>query len=348
MYDRVSPAGMSIGRQADLRLLQNEMARLTAEMSSGKKADPAREMGVGAALLYKLHGEVQQGESLKSVASQAGLRLSTMQTALGNIGTVLGQIGTQILQTEALDGESHKTIAAGARAALSSLGSLLNTSFNKQNVFAGTDSATPPVADTQGLLDRVQALLGAAVGGGGGLDAAEADALLAEIDTVFNDSPADPEFYGLVYTSASRTGDGNPTQIRIGAGETLSYDLRADNQAFKDAFQSLAILSVLDAPESQLSEEAKSALLDKAGLLMRGAQSQLTSLSGVLGIKEARLESVAEIQNRAVTAATAQINDLEGVDYYTVADRVSALQVQLQATYSITAQLNKLSLVNYL
>lgn len=357
MDNRVSGSGMAIGRQADLTQMKIELARLTAEMSSGRKADPAREMGVGASLLYKLHGEVQQGASLKSVASQAGLRLATMQTALGNAGTVMQEISTQILQAEALEGDGYATLAAAARGALESLVGLLNTRFDQQNVFAGTDSAAPPVAAPAGLLAQVQSLLGGAVGGGGPLDADEAGALMADVRALFEDADADgdgdattqpPAFYGLVYGADSRTGDGRPTQVRIGAGETLSYDVRADNQAFRDAFQLLALLSTLDAPDSQLSEAARRGLLDQAGALMRGAQSQLTTLSGVLGIKQARLESVAEIQDRAIAAATAQINDLETVDYYTIADRVSALELQLNATYSVTARLNQLSLVNYL
>ena len=72
MMDRVSPAGTAIGRQASLQALQAQLARSTAEMSSGRKSDPTRELGVGASLLYRLHDDVQQGGALKNSASLAG------------------------------------------------------------------------------------------------------------------------------------------------------------------------------------------------------------------------------------------------------------------------------------
>jgi flagellin-like hook-associated protein FlgL len=350
MYERISPMAVSIGRQANLRELQGNMAKLTAEMSSGRKSDPAREMGVGASLLYKLYGDIQSGEAIQNATTLAGKRLDAAQTALTSIGTLMDEMSPEILKTDQLRDNGYTIIAANAREVLGSLTDLLNTHWDGQNLFGGTDSARPPLAASDGALARMQSLLGTAVAGSatGALDAAEATALAAEVDTVFNDSPADPDFYGLVYQSDSRTGDGTPSRIRIGAGETLTYDIRADNQAFKDAYQSLSLLSMLDAPESEMSEAARTALLDQAGELMRGARSQLTVMAGTLGIKQARLDSVAEIQNRAVTAATAQINDLEGVDYYTVSDRISTLEIQLKATYSITASLAELSFVNYL
>ncbi|MDJ0390361.1 flagellin [Roseomonas sp. E05] len=361
MVDRVAPMGVSLGRQAQLRDLQNNLAVLTAEMSSGRKADPARELGVGASLLYKLYDDVQQGEAIKNGTSLAGQRLTAMQAALTSVGELMDQMSPEILKVDALKGNGYDIIASNAREMLASMTNLLNTSWDGQNLFAGNDSATLPLKDSTNLTAWAQDRLSAAVSAAGGaLDAAEAASLIGDFDSMFanpnRDASGGTSFYGLVYQSTSRTSMAGssdaeseaPSLVRIGAGETLSYNVRADNPAFKDAFKALSLLSTLDAPDSQLSGEAKAALLDQAGELMRGARSQLTVVAGVLGSKQQRLDHVAEIQDRAVTAATAQINDLEGVDYYTVSDRISTLQIQLQATYSITAQLSKLSLVNYL
>ncbi|HWL84049.1 MAG TPA: flagellin [Roseomonas sp.] len=361
MVDRVAPMGVSLGRQAQLRDLQNNLAVLTAEMSSGRKADPARELGVGASLLYKLYDDVQQGEAVKNGTSLAGQKLTAMQTALTSVGELMDQMSPEILKVDALKGNGYDIIASNAREMLASMTNLLNTSWDGQNLFAGTDSAFPPLKDSANLTGWAQDRLDAAASAAGGpLDATEAAALIGDFDAMFanadRDASGGTSFYGLVYQSTSRTSMAGssdaesdaPSLVRIGAGETLSYNIRADNPAFKDAFKALSLLSTLDAPDSKLSDDAKKALLDQAGELMRGARSQLTVVAGVLGSKQQRLDSVAQIQDRAVSAATAQINDLEGVDYYTVSDRINTLQIQLQATYSITAQLSKLSLVNYL
>lgn len=361
MTDRVSPSGVALGRQRNLARLQSELAVLTAEMSSGRKADPARALGVGASLLYKLYGDVQQGEAIRNSTSLAGQRLKAAQEALTSVGGLMDQMAPEILKIDALKGNGYTIIASNAREVMGSMTDLLNSHWDGQNLFGGTDSSRPPLSPSSGLLAWAQNQLDAAVTAAGGpLDATQATALIGQFDALFanvqRDNTGLTSFYGLVYQSTSRTDlagstdpeSDAPSLIRIGAGETLSYNVRADNAAFKDAFKSLAILSMLDAPSTELSEEAKTALLDQAGLLMNGARAKLTVVAGVLGGKQDRLDKVGEIQERAVAAATAQINDLEGADYYTVSDRINTLRIQLEATYSITAKLSELSLVNYL
>lgn len=359
--DRISPNGVALGRQAGLQRLQNDLAKLTAEMSSGRKADPARELGVGASLLYKLYGDVQQGEAIRNSTSLAGERLKATQTALTSIGDLMDQMSPEILKIDQLKDNGYTIIANQAKEVMGSLTDLLNAHWDGQNLFGGTDSSQSPVAPSDGLLTFARSQLSAAVTTAGGpIDAAEATTMLGGFDSLFanvqRDSVGATSYYGLVYRATSRTAlngttdaeSDAPSLVRIGAGETLSYNVRADNQSFKDAFEALSVLSLLDAPDTELSKEAKTALLDKAGDLMRGARAQLTVVAGVLGTKQQRLQNVGDIQERAVSAATAQINDLEAADYYTVSDRISQLELQLQATYTITARLNDLSFVNYL
>jgi flagellin-like hook-associated protein FlgL len=359
--DRVSPSGIAIGRQAGLMRMQSDLAVLTAEMSSGRKADPARALGTGASLLYKLYGDVQQGEAVRNSTSLAGERLKAMQTAMTSIGTLMDEMSPEILKIDQLKDNGFTIIASHAKEVMGSLTDLLNAHWDGQNIFGGTDTSQPPVADSAGLLAWAAGQLAtAATAAGAPLDAAQAGTMLDGFDALFANVQRDPtgatSYYGLVYVSTSRTAlkgstdpeSEAPSLVRIGAGETLSYNVRADNDTFRNAFESLAMLSLLDAPDTVLSKEARTAILDKAGTLMRTARSELTVVAGVLGTKQQRLQNVADIQERAVSAATAQINDLEASDPYTVSDRISQLELQLRATYSITARLAELSFVNYL
>ncbi|MBC9207752.1 flagellar hook protein [Roseomonas aerophila] len=346
MMDRVSGAGITIGRQASLQSLQSQIAQSTAEIASGRKSDPAREMGVGASLLYRLYDDIQQGDAIKNTTALAGERMKTMQTAMTSIGKILEDTSAQILQSDALKQQSYNTLGADTPDILASIADLLNIDFQGQKVFGGTDSAARPISNIADMPTKMKAILDAAVAANAGtaLDAAAVQDVMDQIDDVFGGAG----FYADYYTSASKTGDGTPNLVRIGEGQTLAYDVRGDNAAFKDAMHALALTSLLGGDNSKLTEEAKTALASRAGELMRGAQSNLTTLAGTLGTKEARLEHVSTIQERTVSAATAQINTLEGADYYTLSDRVGMLKIQLQATYSITAQLQTLSLVNYL
>ncbi len=348
MMERISGAGVALARQANLQSLQAQIAQSTAEIASGRKSDPAREMGVGASLLYRLYDDIQQGDALKNTAALAGERMKTMQTAMASVSKIFEDTSTRILQADVLRQESYTTLSADTPDILASITDLLNTDFQGQKIFGGTDSAARPLSNIANLPTQMQTILDSAVAANGGepLDATTIQDVLDQIDAIFGGPGSD--FYSLYYTSGSTTGDGTPNLVRIGEGQTLAYDVRADNAAFKDAIHALAFTSLLGGSDTQLTEEAKVALADRAGELMRGAQTSLTTLAGTLGTKEARLEQVANIQERAVNAATSQINTLEGADYYTLSDRVSTLQIQLQATYSITAKLQTLSLVNYL
>ena len=348
MMERISGAGVALGRQANLQALQIQLAQSTAEIASGRKSDPAKEMGVGASLLYRLYDDIQQGDALKNATALAGERMKTMQTAMTSIGSVLEDTSKQILQADTLRQQSFHMLAADTPDILGSIADLLNTDFQGQKVFGGTDSASRPVSNITDLPAHMQSIVDSVVAANAGvpLDASTVQDVLDQIDAVFGGPGSD--FYTLYYTSGSTTGDGTPNLVRIAEGQTLAYDVRGDNGAFKDTLHALALTSLLGNDETKLTEEAKAALNSRAGELIRGAQTQLTTVAGTLGTKEARLERVAAIQERTVTSATQQINNLEGADYYTLSDRVSTLQIQLQATYSITARLQELSLVNYL
>ena len=354
MFNRITSLGVALGRQLTLQNLQGELATLTSEMSSGKKADPSKELGVGVSVLYKLYTDVQQGDAIRSVGTMAGQRLETMQTALSSTGKLLGSMATVGLQAVNISASgSQAIVATQARDTMASLVTLLNTQVDGEAVFAGTDSGKAPMLPSSVGLAGSRAVLDAS-NAGLPLDETDVPALLTGMNDLFNVTVGAPpalSYENLFYASRSKTGD-VPSQIRIGAGETLNYDVRGDNPGFKDAFQALSLMSLLDAKNAagvdMLDEDAKALVLEKANSLLGKAQSLLTTVAGELGVKQQRLESVSDIQDKAVSAATAQINTLEGVDYYTASDRISSLEIQLKATYSITAKLSDLSLVNYL
>jgi flagellin-like hook-associated protein FlgL len=356
--DRITPSGVAIGRQAALSTMQARLALATAELSSGRKADAAGQAGLGASLLYRLHDQVAQGEALNESISLAGKRLEAMQTALTGVSDTLTQLSSATLQAHTMKEASWPVLAAQARDSMATVTDRLNAQFDGQYLFAGLDAASPPlrspddatvVAGDAGPLATLSAELSAAVTAAGGpLDATTAAAFVAALQAKFDSAAPTGGFRGIFYTSESVAGDGKPNAVAIGAGETLSYDLRADDPALRKTFLATSLLSLLDAPETDLSAEAKTVLTEQAGNLLREAQGGITQSAGLLGSKQQRLERISDIQSNAMTAAAQQINTLEGVDYAATADRISQLQTQLQATYAITAKLSELSFVNYL
>lgn len=350
MFDRVTSAGMVLGRQFGLQNMQGELAVLTGEVASGKKADPARALGVGASVLYKLYDDVQQGGAVQNATIVAGKRLETMQVAMASIGSLLGGVAAAGLQS-ATEGSplAGSLLANQARDAMATMATLLNTQMGGQSVFGGSDSAAPamrPSAAPGGPLAAIRGLVT------GPVDRAGVDQLLGAVDAVFTGTSATATYQGTFYASASRTED-PASRIRIGAGETLDYNLRGDHPGFKDGMQALSLLSLLDARDpvsgaELLDGDARAAVRGKANSLLAAAQDKLTGAAGLLGVKQERLQTVSDIQGKAIAAATAQISSMEGADYYAASERINALKLQLQATYSLTATLSGLSLTNYL
>jgi flagellin-like hook-associated protein FlgL len=576
MFTRVTSIGTTLTRQAQLQQMQADLATLTGEVASNKKADPAQGLGVGVSVLYKLYGDVQQGDAIQNVGTMAGQRLETMQTAMTSVNSLLGDLATASIQASgAAASTAMPLLAVHARDTMATMTTLLNTQQNGQSLFGGVDSAGMPMqasdaangpvatirsmlttagpltgVNVSGLLSqidhvftaqqsstfratgataaatsdqyafayslngvtatvtsgagvtatdssevvlgRLAANINAAVGSpvatisgtgnaatitvdaakstrgtlsfaataavtatgglgitgsltqtgtfsshvaqstastdgfsftyqlssggpltltsgtGTGTASAPEDAsvalqrladsinntlggsLTAGVATVsgtgtgailsidaakastgnqfsfatataltatgsYNATPptgvASPKYQGLFYNSASTSGD-PASQIRIGAGQSLTYNLRGDNQGFKDGMHAMSLLSLLDAKDSHgvdlLDNDAKAAVRDAANNLLASAQSRLTAEAGELGVKQQRLQTISDIQNKAVAATVIQINKLEAPDYFVASDRVNALKIQLQATYSITATLSGLSLVNYL
>lgn len=347
MLTRVTMLGSAIARQQDIRSQQASLATLTGEVSSGKKADLGRQLGAGVSVLYRLYAEVQQGTALQGAATLTGQELTAMQGAMDAVGTLLGKVQSTALQyAPGNPNQDPALLASQAREAMSGMASLLNTELGGRSLFSGADGSATPMRPTEapgGALDTIRGLVT------GPVNAGNVNQLLASLDQTFD--PASGQYEALFYQSSSGTAD-PPTEVRIGPGQTISYNLRGDHPGFRDAFHALGLLALTDAEDAAgnrlLDGDAMEAVRAKASSLLTGGQEKLTVAAGHLGLVQSRLQLASDAQSQAVTAATLQIGTLENVDYYAASAQIEALKIQLQATYSLTGSLSGLSLVNYL
>ncbi len=143
------------------------------------------------------------------------------------------------------------------------------------------------------------------------------------------------------------TGGGSAVTVNIGDGETLRLDVQANDPAFRDVLQGLAMLAATDAQE--ISDP--SAYADWVG----AATARLASgMEGLLDSQvrldagSARIDAAnTRMQDRALVYST-RVSDLIGVDSYQAATEITALETQLQASYAVTARLSQLSFLNYM
>ncbi|HTR16046.1 MAG TPA: flagellin [Acetobacteraceae bacterium] len=354
--DRITPYANSMVLQNLIQQMQSQQAQLTTEISSGAKANPAGSMGTAAALLYQLHLQNDQQTALQTTMTTASERLDTMQTAMTSIASVAQSASNAALNVNTGTSQGMTIMAATARSDMSQIMSLLNTQYDGHAIFAGSDSAGTPMKATDasgGALDAINNALNSATGNGSTtIASSNVSTLLSKISDIFNDNysgaSSGNNFTSAFYTSSDTTNAGPQTEVLIGSQETLKYNVKGDNPAFKDLLHGLSMLSLLDAPSSQIDDTAKSQILTQAQMLINQGQAELTTVQGVLGTKQSQLQRAQDIQKSASDATLKQITNYEQADTYTDAQKLTSLSTQLQATYEITASLAKLSLSNYI
>jgi flagellar hook-associated protein 3 FlgL len=353
MLERISSYSGSVLRGYQTNSMQSQLSQLVAELSSGQKTNPEASLGTSAALLYQLQSQSDQQTGLQTAITTGAQRLDTAQTALSSLGSVVQRM---TLATQGVPGIDVDVAAVGSQAT-STIGQvlgLLNTSFGGRGVFAGNSGASQPMqgADAPGGLSSItQGTLDAAVSAKGGpLSQSDITSLINGPDglsSVFDDTNSDPSHrYGRAIYSGST--DGKPTEVIIGASQSVRYDASANQPAFRDLLKGLSMLSMLNAQSSQLDTSAKSELLSQAGKILATAQSELTAVQGSIGAVQSSLSSASDSQKSAAAATQAQILTYVQADNYSNASQISMLQTQLQATYTLTSQISQLSLVRYM
>src|SRR5690348_7713925 len=85
MSGRISSFAAPLQQQYLIQAMNAQRNTLTAEASSGLKANPAGAMGNDAALLYRLQMQADQQNVLQTTATNAGNQLDAAQTALDGI-----------------------------------------------------------------------------------------------------------------------------------------------------------------------------------------------------------------------------------------------------------------------
>jgi len=359
MSDRISSFYGTMLLDTQVQSMQTQMTQLTGEISSGVVANPSAVMGNNAALLYQLQQQNDQQTALQTSVGLAGQRLDTIQTAMTSISSAAQSVISAAL------GASPTTTGLATDSVMSGLGTQaqdamdqilgeLNTTFDGSPVFAGDDTAAPPmrnVNDPAGPLATVNSILSAAVSAKGGpLSQADVANLLNGpngLASVFNNTNGTPaQNYNQAFDTSSN--DGKPTTVVIGATQTVQYNASANQPAFQDLMYGLSMLSVLSAPSTQLDDTAKSALLAQANTVLGNAQTEVTSLQGGLGVAQSQLQQVVTAQQQVATATQQQISSYEQANTYADTTQLTALQTQLQASYDLTSQISQLSLAHYL
>lgn len=138
---------------------------------------------------------------------------------------------------------------------------------------------------------------------------------------------------------------------RVDTSVTVSYGLRANEQAFSWAIRQMAVLSTVDVSGgSATDQEVHSQLVQRAKANL-GGKDGVQSLATVLVEfgSASQAASQAETRHTAMAATYQKVVDSTlNADPTEVSAQILQLQTQMQASYQATSILYKLSLTNYI
>lgn len=327
---------------------QSRLAEIEVEVSTGRHADVGRTLGVKTSRLLEMRNAFHDFASLQSTNGVVATRLEQTQTALAAVRD-LAEGFLQTALTASQGNADRGLLVADAKARLSALADVLNTTSNGAYVFGGTNASTAPfendLAEPTGA-GRAAVLAAFTSEFGFTPD----DPLAASITPSQMRSYLDGTFMSVFQDpswSTSFSSANNSMMIdRVYASETIETSVSGNATAIRKLVQVLT--AAVDSGTEQLNAEAFSGLTKMLIQVSGEAGGEITGMQSRLGIAEERL---AKANSRIVLRQNLLerwIGEAESVDVAKSATSLSIITSQLEASYAVTTRLQKLSLLNYL
>jgi flagellin-like hook-associated protein FlgL len=153
------------------------------------------------------------------------------------------------------------------------------------------------------------------------------------------------------------TGEDSSTPARstataqVDSSVTVSYGLRANEQALRLAVQNIAVFATASfSPSDPNSAGNYSDLSSRVSAALDGSQGQqkITDISAEIAGAQASFKSAQTRHQQTSNMLTDLLQSVEGVTPEEVGAQILSMQTSLQASLQTTAILSKLSLVNFL
>jgi flagellar hook-associated protein 3 FlgL len=245
---RVATFAQSSMMISDALRVQAVMAEKQVQESSGVISSDLGGYGSDAQHVVNLQVSVTRAQSYIDAATLADSKVQVMYSAVGSMTDIITQLRSQLSAASTGSSTETTSVISSAQQMLEEMGSIMNTQYDGQYVFAGGRTDTAPV-DLSGFSS-----------GTGSLTA------------------ADSSYYA---------GDDEIASVRVAAGETVSYGVTADNSAFEEVMRVLKFVanstSLSSADISSALDLASTALDDTAAV-----QAKLSSAASSIETASAR------------------------------------------------------------
>ncbi|MDE1991617.1 MAG: flagellar hook-associated family protein [Rhizobiaceae bacterium] len=348
----ISSAAIQNAMRQTIRESQNEMTDASTEATTGVYADIGVALGSNTSVSVNLTREVSRIDSLLDSNAVANQRLSSSQTALGDMSSSAQDLLDQLVALRgSADTSSIQLAQQQASATLSNFVSDANTMVNGEYLFAGTNTDVQPVTDNtsaatlaiQSALNTYMGALSPPVTSSSDLTGAQmTDFITTKVEPMFTDDSAPAPNNWASWSSAS---DQNMTS-RISNSQVVDSSTNANEPGMRYVALATTVVNALMGQD--LSPDALNAVTDQAISYSRQAIDGINDQTSALGLSQSRVTDANTSLSAQKDIINTNIIDLTGVDPYEASTKVNSLETQLETAYTIISKIQQLSLVNYL
>jgi flagellin-like hook-associated protein FlgL len=347
-----------IGRlDAGAAALRARLDVLTRQVSDGRQGPGYGDIAPEARRAIDLRADIARREAWQGTVSRALARTEVTQKALGRLSDIATQFYAEAIRIDGTSAARISAVAAQARAAMEEVATLLNERHAGEYIFAGTDSANPPVPDPRGIATggMASAIAAAVASLGGGNAGAVAAATIAAAQS---DAAGTTPFSAFLSDPAAGLAEARRA-VPAAEGERVAYGIFANRNAAassegettgawaRDILRGLATLAATDPSQAALGTD----FTDLMATVRDGMRSALDALGeerGALGATEQRLEATARRHREVSVALVGQLARIEEVDMAETISRLQGTQIQLQASYQAISLVSGLTLTRFL
>lgn len=321
-------------RQAN-NLLKSRLGVLTQEATTGLKADLPAALQGNMGIISQVETRLITLQAYRQNTTLAENEFSGLQNAMGVLETI-AQNSAPDFQVAATLGDqtSIDLRATAARENFQTAVRMVNTNVGGRYILSGAAVQTQPISDAGSILEDLKAQM---------VGLATAEDMIAAASAWFDAAPNAAGFRRDHFRGAAET-----TAVGLSEQTTLSNDLRAADQPFRETLKGLALAALANDPDLGLDRVGQALILREGGRSLATGGHQTTLARASVGLKQELIEQTATRNAAERTSLTISRADLLSADPYETASAITQTEANLQNLYALTARLSRLSLTEYL
>ncbi len=339
---------------SDSATIKGQLDTLTAQAASGRVADTVGALGTATQTSLDLRPQIAHLQAKQTAIGAATGPMGVTQAAMTRIASIMSDFNASLAGENDVTPGQVDSIATSAKSALTEVASLLDSTDGSTYVFAGADSANPPVPNPDAITSSAfYTQIGAAVGGlaANGAAATASATLAVAASNAAGTTPFSAALSGSGASQAAQLNLGDGTAVQVGLlanRNTLatSGGTSTTGSFMRDLLRGLATMANLSS--SQAGAAGFTALVQDTRTSLANATTALGQEAGALGDTQSRLAAMQTQSADASTALTLQVSAVEDVDPATTLTQLSQVQTQLTASYKLIAGLKGMSLADYI